>query len=76
MTNAQQQKLRATLDKQTTAGLCTCFELLNAGAETAQKAMVRGWIMDELERRDPDGFYRWIDDMTPENMYKPGLFFA
>ena len=32
--------------------------------------------MDELERRDPDSFYRWIDDMTPENMYKPSLFFA
>lgn len=22
---------------------------------------VRGWIMDEIERRDPEGFERWID---------------
>ena len=24
-------------------------------------AIVRGWIMDELERRDPIAFDRWID---------------
>ena len=22
---------------------------------------VRGWLMDEIERRDPDGFERWMD---------------
>lgn len=24
-------------------------------------AAVRGWIMDELERRNPDGFTAWLD---------------
>lgn len=22
---------------------------------------VRGWLMDEIERRNPDGFERWLD---------------
>lgn len=26
---------------------------------------VRGWIMDELEKRDPDGFQRWLDQEIP-----------
>lgn len=24
-------------------------------------AMVRGWLMDELEARNPEGFDRWLD---------------
>lgn len=23
---------------------------------------VRGWLMDELEKRNPEGFDRWLDD--------------
>ena len=24
-------------------------------------AMVRGWLMDELEARNPEGFDKWLD---------------
>ena len=30
---------------------------------------VRGWIMDELERRDPEGYAAWIDqDDCPDDI--------
>ena len=31
---------------------------------------VRGWIMDELERRNPEAFAAWIDkDATDESLH-------
>lgn len=44
------------------------FELLDARIVdadhpfTAEEAMVRGWIMDDLERRNPQAFEAWLDD--------------
>lgn len=42
------------------------FELLDAcivdRLATEEEAMVRGWIMDDLERRNPEAFEAWIDD--------------
>jgi len=29
-------------------------------------AVVRGWLMDELETRDPAGFDDWMDSEDPE----------
>ena len=32
---------------------------------------VRGWIMDEIERRDPDGFERWMDsDLDDDGLHQ------
>lgn len=32
---------------------------------------VRGWVMDELERRDPEAFMAWMDseDGSPRNFF-------
>lgn len=32
---------------------------------------VRGWVMDELERRDPEAFAEWLDseDGSPRNFF-------
>lgn len=32
---------------------------------------VRGWVMDELERRDPEAFEAWLDseDGSPRNFF-------
>lgn len=28
---------------------------------------VRGWLMDEIEKRNPDGFDAWLDQDFPED---------
>ena len=30
-------------------------------------AIVRGWLMDEIESRNPDGFGAWLDRDAPED---------
>lgn len=30
-------------------------------------ATVRGWLMDELERRNPEGFTAWLEQDAPED---------
>ncbi len=34
--------------------------------------IVRGWIMDELEKRDPEAFDKWIDsnEENPKEFFK------
>jgi hypothetical protein len=41
----------------------TYFVLLDLPAGTPRAAIVhsRGALLDEIERRDPDGFSRWLD---------------
>lgn len=34
---------------------------IDAGAHDSNLYTVRGWLMDELERRDPDAFDAWVD---------------
>lgn len=29
--------------------------------------VVRGWLMDEIEKRNPDGFDAWLDQDFPED---------
>lgn len=32
---------------------------------------VRGWLMDEIEKRNPEGFDKWLDeDAEDENLEK------
>ena len=32
---------------------------------------VRGWIMDEIERRDPEGYERWLDsDLDDDGLFQ------
>ncbi len=28
---------------------------------------VRGWLMEEIEKRNPEGFGRWLDDDCPDD---------
>ena len=37
------------------------FELTDV-IEDENISTVRGWLMDELEKRDPDAFSKWIED--------------
>lgn len=40
-----------------------CTESINA----PEIPTVRGWLMDELERRNPKGFNSWLESDTPED---------
>ena len=50
----------------------TMEQLINAWETTSYLAtketpIVRGWIMDEIESRNPAGFNAWLDQEAPED---------
>lgn len=60
----------ATPARITTATLETLLDLwerTDAAPFSLDLATVRGWLMDELERRNPDGFNAWLEQDTPED---------
>lgn len=57
------------LENATLAELLDELEL-TSGIRTEEVAMVRGWIMDEIERRVPEAFNKWIDDMAEDSELK------
>ena len=48
-----------------TKKLLELWELTESMNRSQELAIVRGWLMDELEARDPEGFDRWIDSEDP-----------
>lgn len=32
-------------------------------------SIVRGWLMDEIENRNPEGFDAWLDSENPEDTH-------
>lgn len=60
MTNAE-KTARALLKRRPLDKLITDFELTETMQTTVELAMTRGWIMDELENRNPAAFDAWID---------------
>ena len=67
-------KVKNILKKQTTDQLCESYELTNT-ENGGEIPMVRGWIMDELEERNPENFMNWIETDDIEKMDFPSLFF-
>lgn len=53
-----------------TEQLVTMFEMTET-MDGENIPTVRGWIMDELERRDPEAFDKWLDSMedSPRKFY-------
>lgn len=49
-----------------TKKLLDLWELTEA-SNSPELAIVRGWLMDEIERRNPEGFDAWLDQDTPED---------
>lgn len=48
-----------------TKKLLELWDLTKSMKHSQELAIVRGWLMDELEARDPEGFDRWIDSEDP-----------
>jgi hypothetical protein len=65
------KKKIAACDIQT---LCEVYEGLN-DVHTDESPVVRGWVMDELETRNPEKFNAWIETDDLDKMDSPSLFF-
>lgn len=61
MTTAE-KKARARLTARTTEQLVLDWELTEALPMTPELPVVRGWIMDEFQRRNPEAYEAWTDD--------------
>ena len=57
---------RARLASRTTAQLILDWELTEALPMMPGLPTVRGWIMDEFQRRNPEADDAWFDDDDPD----------
>ena len=55
-----------TLKKSSLEKLLDLWDLTTA-LNGPQVPTVRGWLMDEISRRNPDGFDAWLDLDAPED---------
>ena len=63
----------AIIKEKTTAQLIEVF-IMTGHVNNPYIPTVRGWIMDELERRDPDAFEAWLDSETCDDADLPRYF--
>ena len=68
----------AKLATRTIAQLLNCWDMTERMTYSAELAITRGWLMDELERRDPEAFARWLvfDYTEPTELDTPRAWFA
>lgn len=71
MTTTAESKARAIVAARTTKQLILDFEITEQLPMTPELPTVRGWIMDELEARNPEAYWLWIDS----NEESPRSFF-
>ena len=58
------------LSKMSTEKLVELF-CLTSSMNDENIPTVRGWLMDEIEKRNPEGFDKWLDeDAEDENLSK------
>lgn len=62
----QEQKAREMLANSTLGDLLDEWEL-TSNINDPEIATVRGWLMDELESRNPEAFNAWLDQDAPED---------
>ena len=55
-----------------TKKLLELWDLTENMKHSQELAIVRGWLMDELEARDPEGFDAWMD--SEDNAASPAQF--
>ena len=75
------EKVKCLLASRTTEQLCDDFILEGilfdncSPKKNAEKwnhlVTVRGWLLDEIERRNPEGFDRWVD--SPDMVYDKAI---
>lgn len=68
---AHENAARAIIAMRKTADLVRDFEITEALPMTPELPIVRGWIMDEFERRDAAAYAAWMDsdDDSPRKYF-------
>lgn len=65
------EKVKALMASRSMEDLVKDFEATEKEERmTEELAMVRGWIMDELERRNEEAFWQWIEEGYEESPRK------
>lgn len=49
------------------ARLCDLWETASIAEQSENLPTVRGWLMDEIERRNPSGLDAWLEQDAPED---------
>lgn len=62
----QEKAAREMLSNATLGDLLDEWEL-TTNSNDPEIATVRGWLMDELESRNPEAFNAWLDQDAPED---------
>ena len=57
----QEKKARELISNQTLSDLLDEWEL-TTNNDDPNIAIVRGWLMDEFEERNPQAFEKWLDE--------------
>ena len=74
MTKNAEKNARAMLSRSSTEQLIKEFDMTEAIPISLELSMVRGWIMDELEKRNPKAFDNWLDLDYPDNKSLKNLY--
>ena len=61
-----EQKAREMISNLTLGELLDEWELTTTN-NSPEISTVRGWLMDELEKRNPEAFEKWLDEDYPED---------
>ncbi len=62
-----EERAKAMIGKLSLEDLLTQWELTSV-VNDENIPTVRGWLMEELEKRNPDGFNAWLDsDLAEDN---------
>lgn len=67
VTKNAEKKARDMLSRLSTERLIKEFDMTEDMPASFELSMVRGWIMDELEKRDPTAYDKWLDMDYPTN---------
>lgn len=60
------EKATAKIATLTAEQLFSCWEMTEHLSISEETAITRGWLMDEIEKRYPEGFDAWLDQEAPE----------
>ena len=67
MTKNAEKKARAMLSRLPLEQLIKEFDMTEGMSASFELSMARGWIMDELEKRNPTAYDKWLDMDYPTN---------
>ncbi len=59
-------KTPAHIKNASTKKLLELWDLTESMKHSQELAIVRGWLMDEMEAHDPEGFEAWMDSEDPK----------